>query len=106
MTTMRGVCEHTGGRNFTVNTINRSNEAQQVFDGKFVDDIPPFTVLGARIEAPYLDALRGAHRFSGTVGPARLSLVFDSQARISGSIVPALDREWSIKGEGYWRTVF
>ncbi|MBF6333076.1 hypothetical protein [Nocardia transvalensis] len=106
MTIMRGVCEHTEGKSLTVNAIDPAAGQQRAFDGKFVEDVPPFTVLGARIEAPDLEALHGTRRFSGTIGPVKLALTFDSEATVIGTIVPAFDRQWQVKGEGYWRAVF
>ncbi|RDI63726.1 hypothetical protein DFR76_10962 [Nocardia pseudobrasiliensis] len=106
MAIMRGVCEHTEGKHLTVNAFNAALRLQRAFDGKFVDDIPAFAVLGARVEVPDLEALRGARRFTGTVGPTTLALTFDGDTRLSGSLVPALDREYSVEGEGYWRPVF
>ncbi|MCM6777718.1 hypothetical protein NDR87_29305 [Nocardia sp. CDC159] len=106
MTTMRGVCEHTEGKHFTVNAIDPGAGLRRAFDGKLFEEVPPFTVLGAQIQAPDLDALHGACTFTGTVGPQQLSMVFDSATRISGHIVPALDREWALAGEGYWRAEF
>ncbi|WP_147288026.1 hypothetical protein [Nocardia pseudobrasiliensis] len=89
-----------------MNAFNAALRLQRAFDGKFVDDIPAFAVLGARVEVPDLEALRGARRFTGTVGPTTLALTFDGDTRLSGSLVPALDREYSVEGEGYWRPVF
>ncbi|MFF0493650.1 hypothetical protein ACFYTQ_31920 [Nocardia sp. NPDC004068] len=106
MTFLRGVCEHTEGRHLTVHAVNRDAGLKRVFEGRFVGEIPPFTVLGAHIDADDPDELRGARRFTGTVGPTRLALVFDNATQISGTLVPALEREWAVAGEGYWRAVF
>ncbi|OCH93603.1 hypothetical protein OBBRIDRAFT_824013 [Obba rivulosa] len=48
------------------------------------------------------DDVTGGRAFTGTIGPAKISLVFDDGMEISGKLVNPLDRQKEITGISVW----